>query len=691
MKMNTARILCVSLAFGTIVGCMGFGGPVRPGGHSAAPGQVTTELRSVPAGAQVYGITLWEVLTALSREGFQSDESPAAQACIRRNAKHFGQTPNTVYAPWTQGQGKQSGQEFFFELEGYEPATASITWDDSTIAQIGTVQTVLVRLRKSGVPAGNDPPVNDDHTSAPAPKAADTPEAVQLSFPEDEPAPVPQWPPIAGRTIPDGLGDYYALVIGNNSYLHLPELRTAVNDAESVAELLRTKYGFSVEVLLNANRAQTLLAIGKLRKELKKSDNLLIYYAGHGCLDREGDIGYWLPIDATQDDEVNWIANSSITATVRAIEAKHVMVVSDSCYAGKLTRGVKITRRTPDYLQRMAAMRTRVVMTSGGLEPVADKGSGGEHSVFAEAFIGALQNNQTTMDATELFTQVRHPVMVNADQTPEYSDIRQAGHEGGDFLFVPVDGKAIKVDAAKAPVDNAAIQDAAEMNERGLNLMKEGKYAEAIRLYEEAAEMFERAGSLGGKSIALSNRAYCLRPDVNTDGDWGRAVMGHAAAYKLIEHIEDYGRAAIVVHHYAQCMEPTNNPNGDWDEAGKLYGEAVNFYAAAGNDAQLAAVLYMRATCLEPFNNQKNGNWLRAAALMGQAVKVFRRLGDKAGLARAIQAQTNDMDMAKQIDKTTRDRNYQEAIRLFKEAGDNKAAKDLEDFVGVVHMMDGQK
>jgi len=26
--------------------------------------------------------------------------------------------------------------------------------------------------------------------------------------------------------------------------------------------------------------------------------------------------------------------------------------------------------------------------------------------------------------------------MVNSDQTPEYGDIRKAGHDGGDFLFV---------------------------------------------------------------------------------------------------------------------------------------------------------------------------------------------------------------------------------------------------------------
>ena len=83
----------------------------------------------------------------------------------------------------------------------------------------------------------------------------------------------------------------------------------------------------------------------------------------------------------------------------------------------------------------MAKKRARVALVSGGLEPVADKGSGG-HSPFAKAFIDALNNNQTVIDGTQLYINLRRPVMIAADQTPQYSDVRNAGHEGGDFLFV---------------------------------------------------------------------------------------------------------------------------------------------------------------------------------------------------------------------------------------------------------------
>ena len=62
---------------------------------------------------------------------------------------------------------------------------------------------------------------------------------------------------------------------------------------------------------------------------------------------------------------------------------------------------------------------------------------GGEgHSPFAKAFIDVLSENNSVMDGTGMFNRLRRSVILSADQTPEYSDARRAGHDGGDFLFV---------------------------------------------------------------------------------------------------------------------------------------------------------------------------------------------------------------------------------------------------------------
>ncbi len=230
-------------------------------------------------------------------------------------------------------------------------------------------------------------------------------------------------------------GDYHALVIGINEYKHLTDLKTALADARSMAKLLKENYNFKITMLENPTRADIIDTLDDLRSKLKFKDNLLIYYAGHGWLDDKADQGFWLPADARPNRRSAWVSNDILTGTLKAIEAKHVMVVADSCYSGRLVRGANVTMGDPEYLKKMSRKKARVVITSGGLEPVADN-SGDGHSPFTSALINSLQQNNGVLDGNSLFNIIRRPVMVNADQTPQFSDIRKAGHDGGDFLFV---------------------------------------------------------------------------------------------------------------------------------------------------------------------------------------------------------------------------------------------------------------
>ncbi len=232
-------------------------------------------------------------------------------------------------------------------------------------------------------------------------------------------------------------GNYHALVIGIDNYKNLPKLTTAINDARGVAKVLKDEYGFKVTTLIDADRLDIIDALDELRETLGPKDNLLIYYAGHGWLDEDADQGYWLPVNAKPKRRGRWVSNATITDNLKALSAKHVMVVADSCYSGTLVRGADVgtRKRKGDYWKEMASKWARVAITSGGLEPVADKGGSG-HSPFAKAFIDVLRDNDSVMDGMQLFGKMRRPVMVASDQTPQYADVRQAGHDGGDFLFV---------------------------------------------------------------------------------------------------------------------------------------------------------------------------------------------------------------------------------------------------------------
>jgi hypothetical protein len=261
-------------------------------------------------------------------------------------------------------------------------------------------------------------------------------------------APEPVKSPTTAGPVSIEFGNYYALVIGNNRYANFPHLESAVNDAKMVASVLKEKYGFKTTLLLNADRYSTLSALSELRKQLTAKDNLLIYYAGHGELDSDNERGHWLPVDAEFNNPANWISNTDITDIINTIAANHVLVVADSCYSGALTRSA-LARLAPDlpdalrmkWYKVMAASRSRTALTSGGLEPVLDSGTG-NHSIFAKAFLDALRSNQSILEAYGIFRDVSNKVVKDAakmgiSQTPQYAPIRHSGHEAGEFLFVP--------------------------------------------------------------------------------------------------------------------------------------------------------------------------------------------------------------------------------------------------------------
>jgi hypothetical protein len=186
--------------------------------------------------------------------------------------------------------------------------------------------------------------------------------------------------------------------------------------------------------------------------------NLLVYYAGHGYNDKETDKAYWLPVDATIDDQSNWIIADEITTGIKAIPARHVLVISDSCYSGTLTRGLSDSIPRPSereqFLQRMAAGHSRTLIASGGNEPVADNGSSG-HSVFASALLRGLREmDKGQFTAGELYNRyVLEAVAGQAQQTPVYALLQNSGHESGDFVFVKVKvgDKTVEVTVKASP------------------------------------------------------------------------------------------------------------------------------------------------------------------------------------------------------------------------------------------------
>ncbi|MCX6301381.1 MAG: caspase family protein [Bacteroidia bacterium] len=239
------------------------------------------------------------------------------------------------------------------------------------------------------------------------------------------------------------VGEYYGLIIGIDQYSgDWPQLQNAVNDAKSVAETLSGKYTFHyLKTLYNkdATRDNILKEFEWLMQNVKTNDNVFIYYSGHGEYLENMDKGFWVPIDASSKTISKYISNEDIRSFLSGINSKHTLLVTDACFSGDIFRGKTMTipyENSTKYYQKVYSLNSRKALTSGGVEPVMDKGKEG-HSVFAYYFLQALINNaEKYLDAGQVFESLKIPVVNNSLQTPAYSPIRNAGDEGGQFIFM---------------------------------------------------------------------------------------------------------------------------------------------------------------------------------------------------------------------------------------------------------------
>lgn len=152
-----------------------------------------------------------------------------------------------------------------------------------------------------------------------------------------------------------------------------------------------------------------------LRKRLT-ADQLVVYYAGHGQVDDE-ETAYWVPVDGEAAADITWVRAFDITDEMRRIPAGAVLLISNSCYAGGLSRSAETLKKDKSlprdrYLANSSRFKSRQLIASGGNEPVEDGGGQG-HSLFARALLEALDEMpEKVFTASELFKAKVKPKVI---------------------------------------------------------------------------------------------------------------------------------------------------------------------------------------------------------------------------------------------------------------------------------------
>lgn len=246
-------------------------------------------------------------------------------------------------------------------------------------------------------------------------------------------------------------GRYFALIIGINDYQDpgLNPLKTAVNDARGIGQVLKQKYGFQTTLITDnqATKDGIYEALVKINEMMNEDDNFLIYYAGHGS--KEKNSFHWIPSDAKQSNEWSMISTDDITRQIdpKSMKAKHVLIIADSCFAGLLaveTRSSIIdTLALGDklgWINKKYGLVSRNLLASGGDEPVLDAESQNGQSIFANALVELLAEHDGIISANDIYQSIGSKVESFArsralSQAPVYRPL--SGDKFGEFFFIP--------------------------------------------------------------------------------------------------------------------------------------------------------------------------------------------------------------------------------------------------------------
>jgi uncharacterized caspase-like protein len=341
-----------------------------------------------------------------------------------------------------------------------------------------------------------------------------------------------------------------ALVIGNDSYQNVQQLKNARADAKAIAAELKA-VGFDVTLKQDLNQKSMKSALREFKAQVQGGDEVVFYFSGHGV--QFGGSNYLIPIDITADSEAQ-VADDAIPLQrilddLTDQKARFSLAIIDACRsnpfkeAGRAIGGRGLASVTPATGQ--------MIMYSAGAGQAALDNLGPKdtnpNGVFTRVLIQEM--HKPGVPAGVLLKDVQSEVVelahgVNHEQVPALYD-----QSLGKFFFRPGAPGAAAEGSATAAAAAIHVPSAAELDESYWQGIKSSSDASDFVAYTKSfpkgmhvaeAEMMSRklqrsaatkpvqAGPAGasaaGTSAAAATVAKFLVPG-GPYGSWGTSTL----------------------------------------------------------------------------------------------------------------------------------------------------------------------
>ncbi len=232
------------------------------------------------------------------------------------------------------------------------------------------------------------------------------------------------------------MGKTWVIFIENSTYETFASLEGPTKDVSSMKSVLANYqvHNFIHKKDMTKKEMERFFSI-ELRDQVKKNNvnSLLVWYAGHGKFINE--TGYWIPVDATRDDEFTYFNINSLKAGMQSYSSiiTHTLVVTDACESGpsfyQAMRASNDIRSCDDV--NATKFKSSQVFSSAGYELASD------NSQFTKTFAKSLQFNEDACIPIEsIVTKVTEAVAGNENQKPQFGKIAGFEDENGTFFFI---------------------------------------------------------------------------------------------------------------------------------------------------------------------------------------------------------------------------------------------------------------
>jgi len=249
-------------------------------------------------------------------------------------------------------------------------------------------------------------------------------------------------------------GRQWAVFIAIDNYREWTPLLYPVKDAREIKDILLKNHVIN-ETRELYNKDAIAAAIRKLFIELQDktgpNDSVFVFHAGHGINEDRTRTPAWIPYDGGVDNlaQANWLSHLQIRSMLDSVKARHVFLISDSCFSGDLLDSARGAVATVINYPAAYDKVSRQAMSSGASEQVEDA------SEFASRLKSTLLRTETPYITPDyLLTQIKEAQTARPLFTiPILAAIPRSGHQlGGSFLFFRKNPKLSQPEPELTPV-----------------------------------------------------------------------------------------------------------------------------------------------------------------------------------------------------------------------------------------------